>query len=113
MKCFDTPAPKEITENYWRFRFPLKPVYEGAVAQLRIAQWQRSVTRKHALLAQIYGLLKGEVDTARSLTLAKALQLAGLETASWIVSAGAVVSMAAVLLAVVTMVWVVGMHPVL
>ena len=47
----------------------LARVYEGALAQLRIAQWQKSVMRKHALLAQIYGLLKGEVDTARSLTL--------------------------------------------
>jgi hypothetical protein len=47
----------------------LARVYEGAVAQLRIRQWTEQVTRKHRLLQQTYGLLKGEVDTDRALTL--------------------------------------------
>jgi hypothetical protein len=49
--------------------FYLAKVFEAAVRRLRIPAWQASVTRKHQLLAQTYGLLKGEVDTARSLTL--------------------------------------------
>lgn len=49
--------------------FYLAKVYEGSVRRLRIPAWQASVTRKHQLLAQTYGLLKGEVDTARSLML--------------------------------------------
>ena len=49
--------------------FYLAKVYEAAVRRLRIPAWQASVTRKHQLLTQTYGLLKGEVDTARSLTL--------------------------------------------
>lgn len=49
--------------------FYLAKVYEGAVRRLRIPAWQASVTRKQQLLSQTYGLLKGEVDTARSLTL--------------------------------------------
>jgi hypothetical protein len=47
----------------------LAKVYEAAVAQLRIVPWQSQVTRKLRLLNQTYELLKGEVDTARSLTL--------------------------------------------
>ena len=47
----------------------LARVYEGAVAQLRIRQWTDQVTRKHRLLQQTYGLLKGEVDTSRALSL--------------------------------------------
>jgi hypothetical protein len=47
----------------------LARVYEGAVAQLRIRQWTDQVSRKHRLLQQTYGLLKGEVDTNRALTL--------------------------------------------
>lgn len=47
----------------------LARVYEAAVAQLRIGPWQAQVTRKLRLLNQTYELLKGEVDTARSLTL--------------------------------------------
>jgi hypothetical protein len=47
----------------------LARVYEGAVAQLRIRQWTEQVSRKHRLLQQTYGLLKGEVDTSRALTL--------------------------------------------
>ncbi len=47
----------------------LARVYESAVAQLRIRQWTDQVSRKHRLLQQTYGLLKGEVDTSRALTL--------------------------------------------
>lgn len=49
--------------------FYLAKVYEAAVKRMRIPSWQDSVTRKQQLLAQTYGLLKGEVDTDRSLTL--------------------------------------------
>lgn len=49
--------------------FYLAKVYEASVRRLRIPAWQASVTRKLHLLEQTYGLLKGEVDTARSLTL--------------------------------------------
>ncbi|MBS1150113.1 MAG: hypothetical protein H6Q89_1811 [Myxococcaceae bacterium] len=44
-------------------------VYEAAVGQLRIPQWQVQVSRKQKLLSQTYALLKGEVDTGRALTL--------------------------------------------
>jgi hypothetical protein len=47
----------------------LARVYESAVDQLRIRQWTEQVSRKHRLLQQTYGLLKGEVDTSRALTL--------------------------------------------
>jgi len=47
----------------------LARVYEAAVSQLRIGPWKEQVTRKLRLLNQTYELLKGEVDTARSLTL--------------------------------------------
>lgn len=49
--------------------FYLAKVYEAAVKRMRIPSWQDSVTRKQQLLAQTYSLLKGEVDTDRSLTL--------------------------------------------
>ncbi|XXF78046.1 hypothetical protein P2318_34115 [Myxococcaceae bacterium GXIMD 01537] len=49
--------------------FYLAKVYEAAVRRMRIPSWQESVTRKQQLLAQTYALLKGEVDTDRSLTL--------------------------------------------
>lgn len=49
--------------------FYLAKVYEAAVKRMRIPAWQASVTRKQQLLAQTYALLKGEVDTDRSLTL--------------------------------------------
>jgi hypothetical protein len=49
--------------------FYLARVYEGAVKRLRIRQWQASVTRKQQILTQVYGLLRGEVDTDRALTL--------------------------------------------
>ena len=44
-------------------------VYEAAVVQLRIPQWQAQVQRKQKLLSETYELLKGEVDTNRALTL--------------------------------------------
>ncbi len=47
----------------------LARVYEAAVHQLRIPQWQVQVQRKQRLLSQTYELLKGEVDTNRALTL--------------------------------------------
>ena len=47
----------------------LARVYEAAVHQLRIPQWQVQVQRKQKLLSQTYELLKGEVDTNRALTL--------------------------------------------
>jgi hypothetical protein len=49
--------------------FYLAKIYEAAVRRLRIPVWQSNVTRKQQMLAQVYQLLKGEVDTARSLTL--------------------------------------------
>jgi len=36
---------------------------------LRIPVWQASVTRKQQMLANVYQLLKGEVDTDRAFTL--------------------------------------------
>lgn len=47
----------------------LARVYESAVLQLRVREWSEQVSRKHRLLVQTYGLLKGEVDHDRSLTL--------------------------------------------
>ena len=47
----------------------LARVYEAAVQSVRIPVWQASVQRKQQMLGNIYQLLKGEVDTARSLTL--------------------------------------------
>jgi hypothetical protein len=49
--------------------FYLARVYEATVRRLRIPLWQASVQRKQQMLANIYQWLKGEVDTARSLTL--------------------------------------------
>lgn len=49
--------------------FYLAKVYEAAVERLRIPAWQSTVSRKQQMLAQVYQLLKGEVDTDRSLTL--------------------------------------------
>ena len=47
----------------------LARVYEAAMTELRITRWTEQVTRKHRLLQQTYGLLKGETDTGRALTL--------------------------------------------
>lgn len=47
----------------------LARVYEAGLKQLRVPRWTEQVARKHRLLNSTYGLLKGEVDTGRSLTL--------------------------------------------
>lgn len=47
----------------------LARVYEAAMKELRIVRWTEQVSRKHRLLQQAYGLLKGETDTGRALTL--------------------------------------------
>lgn len=47
----------------------LARVYEAALTQMRVHRWTEEVTRKQRLLQQTYSLLKGEVDTDRSLTL--------------------------------------------
>ncbi len=49
--------------------FYLARVYRAAVRRFRIASWSASVDRKEALLAQIYDLLKGEVEHGRMLFL--------------------------------------------
>jgi hypothetical protein len=67
----------ELTEFIERIENALKivgdvylaRVYEAGLAQLRVKQWSEQVGRKHRLLVQTYGLLKGETDTGRSLTL--------------------------------------------
>jgi hypothetical protein len=55
--------------------FYLAKVYEAAVKRLRVSLWQASVTRKQQMLANVYQLLKGEVDTDRALTLEAAIVL--------------------------------------
>jgi hypothetical protein len=47
----------------------LARVYEAAVVQFRIKQWNEQVMRKQRLLQMTYNLLKGEVDNGRALTL--------------------------------------------
>jgi hypothetical protein len=49
--------------------FYLAKVYEASLRRLRIPAWQASVTRKQQMLADVYQLLKGDVDINRSLTL--------------------------------------------
>lgn len=43
----------------------LARLYAGAVESLRIPAWERSVTRKQALVQQVYDVLKAEVDASR------------------------------------------------
>lgn len=43
----------------------LARVYASAVDALRIPSWERSVTRKQALVQQVYDVLKAEVDASR------------------------------------------------
>lgn len=45
----------------------LARLYGSAVESLRIPAWERSVTRKQALLQQVYDVLKNEVDASRGL----------------------------------------------
>jgi hypothetical protein len=49
--------------------FYLARVYESAVRRFRIRAWQSSVDAKQALLAQAYGLVRGEIDARRSTVL--------------------------------------------
>ena len=49
--------------------FYLARVYESAVRRFRIRAWQSSIDAKQALLAQAYGLVRGEVDARRSTVL--------------------------------------------
>jgi hypothetical protein len=49
--------------------FYLARVYRAAVRRLNIPSWQESVDRKEALVAQIYDLLKGEVEHGRTMLL--------------------------------------------
>lgn len=55
--------------------FYLARVYLAAVRRLRVPAWQASVYRKQSLVAQVYTLLKGEVDTRRSHLLEVAIVL--------------------------------------
>jgi hypothetical protein len=47
----------------------LARLYASAVDSLRIPAWERSVTRKQALVQQVYDVLKHEVDASRTLLL--------------------------------------------
>jgi hypothetical protein len=49
--------------------FYLARVYESAVRRFRIRAWQASIDAKQALLAQAYGLVRGEVEARRSTVL--------------------------------------------
>jgi hypothetical protein len=49
--------------------FYLARVYESAVRRFRIRSWQASIDAKQALLAQAYGLIRGEVEARRSTVL--------------------------------------------
>jgi hypothetical protein len=49
--------------------FYLARVYRGALERLRVPEWQKAVYRKQALIAQVYALLKGQIDTRRSMLL--------------------------------------------
>jgi hypothetical protein len=49
--------------------FYLARVYRAAVRRFRIPAWSESVDRKQAMVAKVYELLKGEVDTDRSVLL--------------------------------------------
>ena len=43
----------------------LARLYGSAVETLRISAWERAVTRKQALVQQVYDVLKSEVDARR------------------------------------------------
>ncbi len=49
--------------------FYLARVYESAVRRFRIRSWQSSIDAKQALLAQAYGLVRGEIEARRSTVL--------------------------------------------
>ncbi|MCO5165807.1 MAG: hypothetical protein M9894_05505 [Planctomycetes bacterium] len=49
--------------------FYLARVYRGALERFRVPEWQRAVYRKQQLVAQVYALLKGQIDTRRAMLL--------------------------------------------
>jgi hypothetical protein len=49
--------------------FYLARVYESAVRRFRIRAWQSSIDTKQALLAQAYELVRGEIESRRSMIL--------------------------------------------
>jgi len=55
--------------------FYLARVYRSAVRRFRIPSWQSSISRKQTLVAQVYELLKGEVDMRRMTLLETAIVL--------------------------------------
>ncbi|MFO0612416.1 MAG: hypothetical protein U0414_07505 [Polyangiaceae bacterium] len=46
--------------------FYLARTYRGALRRLRVADWQESIANKLALASEVYSLLKGELEHARS-----------------------------------------------
>lgn len=55
--------------------FYLARVYRSAVRRFRIPSWQASIGRKQTLVAQVYELLKGEIDMRRMTLLEAAIVL--------------------------------------
>jgi hypothetical protein len=55
--------------------FYLARVYRGAVKRFDLPSWQASVYRKQSLVAQVYDLLSGEIDTRRNTLLELAIVL--------------------------------------
>lgn len=49
--------------------FYMARVYRGALERFRVPEWQRAVYRKQQLIAQVYALLKGQIDVRRSMLL--------------------------------------------
>ncbi|MEN9722709.1 MAG: hypothetical protein RJB38_695 [Pseudomonadota bacterium] len=49
--------------------FYLARVFRGAIRRFRVSDWQGSISRKMAILAQVSELLQGEVNTQRSMLL--------------------------------------------
>lgn len=48
-------------------------VYRAAVARLRVQSWSQSIERKQRLVAEAYGMLKGEVELRRTLLIEVAI----------------------------------------
>lgn len=55
--------------------FYLARVYRAAVRRFRVPAWQESVGRKQTLVAQVYALLKGDIDMRRNTFLETAIVL--------------------------------------
>ena len=53
----------------------LARVYQAALSRFRVPAWQQSVSRKQALVAQVYGFLKDQVDVRRAALLELAIVL--------------------------------------